>query len=156
MKPAWYDRNARRIQHPRTHREHSEAEGRNRQGVTEPSSGCNTGTRGGPLESGVKSGLNATTSTADRLFRVCGSELWRQASVLIVQQRPRTRKFGCALLADKCTFKEAADFWAVLSLYSSYHKFVRMRGMIRVTPAMEAGLTDHVWTLKELLSKIGQ
>jgi len=23
-------------------------------------------------------------------------------------------------------------------------------------PAMEAGLTDHVWTLKELLSKIGQ
>jgi hypothetical protein len=24
-----------------------------------------------------------------------------------------------------------------------------------LTPAMEAGLTDHIWTLKELLSKIG-
>jgi hypothetical protein len=37
-------------------------------------------------------------------------------------------------------------------LYFAYYNFVRIHSTIRVTPAMEAGLTDHVWTLNELLS----
>jgi len=45
---------------------------------------------------------------------------------------------------------------AALTLYFAYYNFVRIHSVIRVTPAMEAGLTDHVWTLRELLSKIGQ
>jgi hypothetical protein len=41
---------------------------------------------------------------------------------------------------------------AALSLYFAYYNFVRIDSAIRVTPAMEAGLTDHVWNLKELLA----
>jgi hypothetical protein len=29
--------------------------------------------------------------------------------------------------------------------------FVRIHGSLRVTPAMEAGITDPVWALKELM-----
>jgi hypothetical protein len=32
-----------------------------------------------------------------------------------------------------------------------YH-YCRVHSTLRVTPAMEAGLTDHVWTLAELCS----
>jgi IS1 family transposase len=38
-----------------------------------------------------------------------------------------------------------------LALHFAYYNFVRVHGSLRVTPAMAAGLTDHVWSLPELL-----
>jgi hypothetical protein len=35
--------------------------------------------------------------------------------------------------------------------FDSGHDFCGIHKTLRVTPAMEAGLTDHVWTLEELL-----
>jgi hypothetical protein len=32
-----------------------------------------------------------------------------------------------------------------------YYNFCKVHQTLRVTPAMEAGLTDHVWSLQELL-----
>ena len=37
-----------------------------------------------------------------------------------------------------------------LSLYFAYYNFGRVHQTSRVTPAMEAGLTDHIWSLEEL------
>lgn len=31
-----------------------------------------------------------------------------------------------------------------------YYNFVRVHQTLRVTPAMEAGLTDHVWSIEDL------
>jgi hypothetical protein len=33
-----------------------------------------------------------------------------------------------------------------------HYNYCRVHSSLRVTPAMEAGLTDHVWTLEELCS----
>jgi transposase InsO family protein len=52
--------------------------------------------------------------------------------------------------------KKWENHYAALALCFAYYNFVRIHSSIRVTPAMEAGLTDHVWTLGELLGKIGQ
>lgn len=41
--------------------------------------------------------------------------------------------------------------WAY-ALQFAYYNFWRVHGSIRVTPAMEAGIADHVWGLKELLA----
>jgi len=38
-----------------------------------------------------------------------------------------------------------------IALYFAYYNFCRVHSSLRVTPAMEAGLTDHVWTVAELL-----
>ncbi len=38
-----------------------------------------------------------------------------------------------------------------IALYFMYYNFCRVHQTLRVTPAMEAGLTDHVWTLEELV-----
>jgi len=47
--------------------------------------------------------------------------------------------------------KKWAKLHAALALYFAYYNFCRIHSSLRVTPAMESGLTDHVWTLKELL-----
>ena len=39
-----------------------------------------------------------------------------------------------------------------VALYFFHYNFCRVHTTLRVTPAMEAGLTDHVWTLAEMCS----
>ena len=34
----------------------------------------------------------------------------------------------------------------------AWYNFCRVHQTLRVTPAMEANLTDHVWTIRELLT----
>lgn len=41
---------------------------------------------------------------------------------------------------------------AAYALYFAHYNFCRVHSALRVTPAMEAGITDHVWSLTELLS----
>jgi IS1 family transposase len=43
-----------------------------------------------------------------------------------------------------------------VALYFFHYNFCRVHSSLRVTPAMEAGLTDHVWTLTELCSLLPQ
>ena len=38
----------------------------------------------------------------------------------------------------------------MLSLHFMYYNFGRIHKTLRVTPAMEAGVSDHVWTLEEI------
>lgn len=43
-----------------------------------------------------------------------------------------------------------------VALHFMYYNFCRVHQTLRVTPAMEAGLTDHVWTLEELVSLLDE
>lgn len=38
-----------------------------------------------------------------------------------------------------------------VALYFAHYNFCRVHQTLRVTPAMQAGLTDHVWTIEELV-----
>lgn len=46
--------------------------------------------------------------------------------------------------------KKLENLKAAVSLYMAWYNFCRIHQTLRVTPAMEAGLTDHVWSLVEL------
>ncbi len=81
--------------------------------------------------------------------KICTSHVERQNLTMRMQIRRFTR-------LTNAFSKKWENHYAALALYFAYYNFVRIHSAIRVTPAMEAGLTDHVWTLKELLSKIGQ
>ncbi len=48
--------------------------------------------------------------------------------------------------------KKLDNLKAAVALFMGWYNFCRVHGTIKVTPAMEAGLTDHVWNLGELLS----
>ncbi len=41
---------------------------------------------------------------------------------------------------------------AALWLYFAHYNFVRIHGSLRMTPAMAAGVTDHLWPIEELLN----
>lgn len=47
--------------------------------------------------------------------------------------------------------KKLDNLKAALCLYFAWYNFCRVHTSIRVTPAMRAGLTDHVWSLHELI-----
>ena len=42
-----------------------------------------------------------------------------------------------------------------VAVYYMYYNFCRIHQTLRVTPAVEAGITDHAWTIEEMLGKIG-
>lgn len=42
---------------------------------------------------------------------------------------------------------------AQVSVWVAFHNFCKIHGALRVTPAMEAGITDHVWTVEELVDR---
>lgn len=48
--------------------------------------------------------------------------------------------------------KKLLNLKAAVSLHFAYYNFCRVHSSLRVTPAMEAGITDHVWTIAELLA----
>ncbi len=48
--------------------------------------------------------------------------------------------------------KKFANHCHAVAIYYSYYNFCRVHQTLRVTPAMEAGLADHVWTLEELVT----
>ena len=47
--------------------------------------------------------------------------------------------------------KKLSHLKAAVALHFAYYNFCRVHSSLRVTPAMEAGLTDHVWSIAELL-----
>lgn len=47
--------------------------------------------------------------------------------------------------------KKLANHEHMLSIYFMYYNFCRMHQTLRVTPAMEARSTDHVWGVEELV-----
>jgi IS1 family transposase/transposase-like protein len=48
--------------------------------------------------------------------------------------------------------KKVENLRAAVALHFAYYNFCRVHKSLRVTPAMEAGLTDHVWTIPELIA----
>jgi len=48
--------------------------------------------------------------------------------------------------------KKVQNHGHAIALYFMYYNFCRVHQTLRVTPAMEAGLADHVWSVEELVS----
>ncbi len=48
--------------------------------------------------------------------------------------------------------KKLANLKAALALHFAYYNFCRIHQTLRVTPAMAAGVADHVWTLGDLIA----
>lgn len=51
--------------------------------------------------------------------------------------------------------KKVENHAAAVALWFMYYNFARVHQTLRVTPAMEAGISNHVWTIEELVSLLG-
>lgn len=91
-------------------------------------------------------GAKATTITGDPDRRyVSTSYVERQNLTMRMHMRRFTR------LTNGFSKKIEMHEYAV-ALHFAYYNFVKIHQTLRVTPAMEAGLSDHPWTLEELVS----
>jgi len=77
--------------------------------------------------------------------RICTSHIERQNLSIRMGMRRMTR------LTNGFS-KKWRNLQAAYSLWFAYYNFCRRHQTLRVTPAMESGLTDHIWNLQELLS----
>ena len=50
--------------------------------------------------------------------------------------------------------KKVENLAHAVSLHFMYYNFGRIHKTLRVTPAMEAGISDHVWSLEEIANLI--
>ena len=48
--------------------------------------------------------------------------------------------------------KKGSNLRAAFALYFAGYNFCRVHQTLRVTPAMEAGVTNHVWSMEELVA----
>jgi hypothetical protein len=63
----------------------------------------------------------------------------------------RTQTRGMTRLTSAFS-KKWANHQASMILYAAHCNSCRVHSSIRVTPAMEAGITDHIWSLRDLLA----
>lgn len=47
--------------------------------------------------------------------------------------------------------KKLSHLRAAVALHFAFYNFCRLHSSIRCTPAMEVGITDHIWGMTELL-----
>ncbi|MGD0498294.1 MAG: IS1 family transposase [Bryobacteraceae bacterium] len=77
--------------------------------------------------------------------KICTSHIERQNLTIRMQMRRMTR-------LTNAFSKKWENLWAAYCLWFAYYNFCRIHRTIRVTPAMEARIADHVWELAELLA----
>ena len=52
--------------------------------------------------------------------------------------------------------KKIENHAAAVAIWFMYYNFARVHTTLRVTPAMEAGISDHVWTIEEMCALLPQ
>ena len=77
--------------------------------------------------------------------RICTSHIERQNLTMRMQIRRLTR-------LTNAFSKKWENLRAAIALRFAYYNFCRVHSSLRVTPAMEAGIANHVWSLGELLA----
>ncbi|MGA2251636.1 IS1 family transposase [Terracidiphilus sp.] len=76
--------------------------------------------------------------------KICTSHIERQNLSVRMGMRRMTR-------LTNAFSKKWENLEAAYALWFAYYNFCRIHKTLRVTPAMEQGLTDHVWTIAELI-----
>jgi len=76
--------------------------------------------------------------------RICTSIVERQN----LSVRMGTRRFTRLTNAFSKKFE---NHWAAVACWFTFYNFCRVHKSLRVTPAMAAGIADHIWSVRELL-----
>jgi hypothetical protein len=50
---------------------------------------------------------------------------------------------------------ELENHEAAIALHFMHHNFARIHQTLRITPALAAGISNHVWTIEEIVSLMG-
>jgi hypothetical protein len=87
---------------------------------------------------------------------VCGSPEERSVSTSHVERQNLTMRMSMHRFTRLTNgfSKKAANLSHNLAIHYMHYNFCRVHQTLRVTPAMEAGIADHVWEIEELVALI--
>jgi hypothetical protein len=73
----------------------------------------------------------------------------------IIERSNLSLRMGCRRFTrlTNAFSKKWENHWAAVSIWYTFYNFCRVHKSLRVTPAMAAGISDHVWDISELLCR---
>lgn len=85
---------------------------------------------------------------------VCGDPDPKHINTSYVERQNLTMRMGMRRFTrlTNAFSKKLENHCFALAIYFMHYNFGRIHSSLRVTPAMEAGISDHVWTLEEIAS----
>jgi IS1 family transposase len=94
------------------------------------------------------------TCTGTRTIPMIGSPDRNHISTSYVERQNLTMRMSMRRFTrlTNAFSKKVENHIAALSLYFMYYNFCRVHQTLRVTPAMEAGVSDHVWEVEEIVA----
>jgi IS1 family transposase len=89
-----------------------------------------------------------------RAVPISGNPEFEHISTSYVERQNLTMRMSMRRFArlTNAFSKKVENHVAALSLYFMYYNFCRVHQTLRVTPAMEAGISDHVWSIEEVVA----
>jgi len=107
---------------------------------------------------GSDRGEEARYSPADymscRTIPMCGNPKAKDISTSFVERRNLTMRMQMRRFTrlTNAFSKKIDNLGFAVALHFMHYNFCRVHQTLRVTPAMEAGIADHVWTIQEVVS----
>jgi hypothetical protein len=83
---------------------------------------------------------------------VCGEPEWDHVSTSYVERQNLTMRMGMRRFTrlTNAFSKKVENHAHAVALHFMHYNFARIHKTLRVTPAMQAGVSDHVWSLEEI------
>lgn len=106
------------------------------------------------VKGGVEKRYSPGVVVGAKTVHICGNADPKHISTSFVERQNLTLRMNCRrftrltnAFSKKLEMHEHAQ-----ALHFMHYNFVRIHQTLRVTPAMEAGIADHVWTFEEIVS----
>jgi IS1 family transposase len=83
-----------------------------------------------------------------------GNPIRRHISTILVERQNLTLRMQIRRFTrlTNAFSKKLQNLKSALALHFLYYNFIRIHQSLRITPAMQAGITNHIWTWEELLT----
>jgi len=93
-----------------------------------------------------------------RKTRVSGKPVTRHVSTSFVERQNLTLRMGNRRFTRLTNgfSKKLENHKHAAAIHFMHYNFCRIHTTLRVTPAMEAGITDHVWTMEQVVNLTNQ
>ena len=95
--------------------------------------------------------------TGVKRYRVQGNPDPRHVSTSYVERANLTMRMGMRRFTrlTNAFSKKLTNHAAMIALFFMHYNFCRIHQTLRVTPAMAAGVSDHVWEIGDILALLG-
>jgi IS1 family transposase len=89
-----------------------------------------------------------------RKAKIIGKPVYAHVSTSIVERQNLTMRMGNRRFTrlTNAFSKKVENHEHSVALHFMHYNFCRIHTSLRVTPAMEAGVADHVWSLEEVIA----